>query len=115
MRLTNQSTIDWALTTSANLSKQAWGEVAKPSGECRISSYEIGVLVWPALFADNAIMKPLFGTDEPAVADIEAGKTVVGFRMPYNLPLQPYAADEIPWVASQTHEEPDWKGQMWVG
>ncbi|KAI4100461.1 MAG: hypothetical protein LQ345_007456, partial [Seirophora villosa] len=36
--------IDWAMMTSANLSKQAWGEVATAGGEVRICSYEIGVV-----------------------------------------------------------------------
>jgi len=46
--------IDWALLTSANLSTQAWGTAAQPtSGEVRISSYELGILVWPDLFLDD--------------------------------------------------------------
>ncbi|KAH7206151.1 tyrosyl-DNA phosphodiesterase-domain-containing protein [Fusarium oxysporum] len=42
----NKSSIDWGLLTSANISKQAWGEAAKPTGEMRIASWEIGVLIW---------------------------------------------------------------------
>lgn len=34
--------IDWAMMTSANLSKQAWGEVATAGGEVRICSYDRG-------------------------------------------------------------------------
>jgi tyrosyl-DNA phosphodiesterase 1 len=46
--------IDWALLTSANLSTQAWGtDVNVKSGEVRISSYELGVLVWPDLFLED--------------------------------------------------------------
>ena len=48
------SEIDWALLTSANLSTQAWGTACNAStGEVRISSYELGVLVWPELFDDE--------------------------------------------------------------
>lgn len=66
--------IDWALVTSANLSKQAWGDVANKEGEVRIQSYETGVLVWPELFTGvygrsvwEARMVPTFGKDVPDV------------------------------------------------
>ncbi|KAJ4341525.1 hypothetical protein N0V95_007199 [Ascochyta clinopodiicola] len=64
-------TIDWTLLTSANLSKQAWGDVTNKQGEVRIQSYETGVLVWPALFAEpgrEANMVPVFGSDVPGTA-----------------------------------------------
>ncbi|KAK4130176.1 phospholipase D/nuclease [Trichocladium antarcticum] len=101
--------IDWALTTSANLSKQAWGEAPNAAGETRIASYEIGVLVWPALYAEGATMQATFLTD----ALEEEGGEVVALRVPYNLPLQPYGEDEIPWVATARHAEPDWMGGVW--
>lgn len=108
-----EKSIDWALTTSANLSKQAWGEAANAtSGEMRIASWEIGVLVWPSLFADDAKMVGTFQKDTP---DLHAEETsIVGLRIPYNLPLQPYGASEKPWVATESYHEPDWQGQMWV-
>ncbi|KAF7875311.1 hypothetical protein EAF04_002483 [Stromatinia cepivora] len=46
----SHKTIDWMLVTSANLSKQAWGENTNTAGEVRICSYEIGVMVWPDLW-----------------------------------------------------------------
>ncbi|EUC29259.1 hypothetical protein COCCADRAFT_8516 [Bipolaris zeicola 26-R-13] len=114
------TTMDWALLTSANLSKQAWGDVVNKNEEIRIQSYETGVVVWPALFAESghsSTMVPVFGTDNP-----EAGKhgeekrgTVVGFRMPYNLPLVPYSADERPWCATLAYEERDRYGRSWPG
>lgn len=108
-----EKSIDWALTTSANLSKQAWGEaVNATSGEVRIASWEIGVLVWPSLFAEDAKMVGTFQKDTP---DADGQETsIVGLRIPYNLPLQPYGANEKPWVATQSYHEPDWQGQMWV-
>lgn len=112
----HKKSIDWALTTSANLSKQAWGDNATSSGEMRISSYEIGVLVWPALYEDNAVMVPTFGKDEPDTDDKELeGRAIIGLRIPYSLPLQPYGKSEIPWVATASYDEPDWKGQIWDG
>ncbi|KAJ1299291.1 hypothetical protein OPQ81_003781 [Rhizoctonia solani] len=109
-----ERTIDWALITSANLSKQAWGEAANSSGEVRIASWEIGVLVWPSLFADDAIMVGTFGKDTPDRDDKDDKTPVVGLRIPYNMPLQPYGEDERPWVATTSHTQPDWKGQKWV-
>lgn len=99
--------------TSANLSKQAWGEAANSAGEVRISSYEIGVLVWPGLYAEDAAMRATFLTDSLAEGEVEEGQAAVALRMPYNLPLQPYGRQEVPWVATASHSEPDWMGQVW--
>ena len=143
--------IDWAIVTSANLSTQAWGSAASATGDVRICSYEIGVVVWPALWDDaatttatntavnthnddgaeksTAIMIPVFGRDFPPSSSedsaiegtsagglgtstsgqshlsstddagdtrviererLKDGKAVVGWRMPYDLPLVPY-------------------------
>ncbi|KAK4160774.1 putative tyrosyl-DNA phosphodiesterase, partial [Cladorrhinum sp. PSN259] len=64
------SSIDWALLTSANLSKQAWGDAPNPRSrnEVRICSYELGVLVWPGLYDEKAVMKPTFLTDSPSLS-----------------------------------------------
>jgi tyrosyl-DNA phosphodiesterase-1 len=61
--------IDWALVTSANISKQAWGEACNAAGESRICSYELGVLVWPELWDENAKMVPTFKQDMPIIED----------------------------------------------
>jgi tyrosyl-DNA phosphodiesterase-1 len=176
--------IDWALLTSANLSKQAWGELANKNDEVRIQSYETGVVVWPALFADagtkeSTSMVPVFGTDMPVLSDVpreaeteveidddetedeevndedddetedeapsftrpqstqpnpsrsgtkaslsnartasstatqQKRNKVVGFRMPYDLPLSPYAPSDEPWCASMSYAVPDWMGVTW--
>ena len=105
------------MVTSANLSKQAWGEAAGPSGEVRVASYEIGVLVWPELLEKDSIMVATFKSDTPQAAQREGidAKSVIGVRIPYNTPLQRYGIDEIPWVADMVHTEPDWMGQTWGG
>ncbi|KAM7218982.1 Tyrosyl-DNA phosphodiesterase I [Rhypophila decipiens] len=122
---TNNVDIEWALLTSANLSKQAWGEAPSSSGEMRIASYELGVLVWPALFAQGAVMRGTFLTDTPtpssstrpeeaaAAAVVVVVVVVVGLRMPYSLPLRKYGQEEIPWVAAASYDEPDWRGCYW--
>ncbi|CAE7174171.1 hypothetical protein CFE70_005115 [Pyrenophora teres f. teres 0-1] len=128
-----QNTIDWAMLTSANLSKQAWGDVVNKKEEIWIQSWETGVVVWPALFAettqaavDEVVMVPMFGKDMPGVDDNGVNlegkeaeemrpKTIVGFRMPYDLPLKPYTADEKPWCATMAYTEPDRNGHAWPG
>jgi len=125
--------IDWILVSSANLSTQAWGTApkapntgkrAKDSGEpvSHISSFEIGVLVWPELFLDGtdskatARMVPTLGKDTPdlprTVKDME-DEVVIGMRMPYDLPLTPYGPNEMPWSPSASYDEPDRLGQTW--
>ena len=107
--------IDWALQTSANLSKQAWGEATNAAGEVRICSWEIGVLVWPSLFAEGAVMKAVCQADTPSGQEAGDGTPLVGLRVPYDLPLQRYGPNEKPWVATASYPEPDWKGQIWTG
>ena len=116
--------LDWAIVTSANLSQQAWGTQPNANGEVRICSYEIGVVVWPALWATgdhhDSTMVPVFKKDSPDVKEkSESGdkkeKTIVGFRMPYDLPLVPYAESDQPWCASKRYTEPDWRGRSWPG
>lgn len=102
------------LVTSANLSKQAWGEASNSAGDVRVCSYELGVLVWPALFGENAIMVPTYKTDTPTIESVKPGtEVVVGARMPYDYPLVAYAKDEEPWCATSPYTEPDWMGETW--
>ncbi|KAJ6108595.1 hypothetical protein N7523_009918, partial [Penicillium sp. IBT 18751x] len=121
-------TIDWAMVTSANLSTQAWGAATNANGEVRISSWEIGIVVWPELFVDDstssnptsessALMVPCFKRDRPSSAPDTVGKepsTIVGFRLPYDLPLTPYSASDEPWCATKSHDLPDWQGLSWA-
>lgn len=112
-----KESIDWALLTSANLSKQAWGEAVNSAGEMRISSWEIGVLVWPELLAEDkdAIMVETLQKDTPSRrASDDDRRPMVGLRVPYSLPLQKYGHSEIPWVATLPHAEPDCKGRKWA-
>lgn len=115
IRFSNKSKteIDWALVTSANLSRQAWGEGINGAGEVRICSYEIGVMVWPELYGEKAKMVPTFKTDSPAVAADKSAATIVGFRMPYDLPLVPYGKDDTPWCATASYPELDWLGRAY--
>ncbi|KAK5633023.1 hypothetical protein RRF57_008737 [Xylaria bambusicola] len=112
--------IDWALLTSANISKQAWGEATNKAGEVRIASWEIGVMVWPELLTGEpkATMVGTFKTDKPSReehGDGDEDSPVVGLRIPYDLPLQKYGDAEVPWVATMEYTEPDWMGRVWPG
>ncbi|KAF4636588.1 hypothetical protein G7Y89_g1499 [Cudoniella acicularis] len=109
----DKTSIDWMLVTSANLSKQAWGEATNTAGDIRICSYEIGVMVWPELFGENATMVPTFKIDTPEAAFMSDSDIVIGARMPYNLPLVPYRKDDVPWCAAASYTEPDWMGETW--
>lgn len=107
-------TIDWAMVTSANLSTQAWGAVPNAGGEVRISSFEIGVVVWPELYNDSAsldsaqskepsdtLMVPCFKQNQPDPSYLPPGATtVVGLRMPYDLPLTAYRPSDEPWSSA---------------
>ena len=133
----DMSSIDWAMVTSANLSTQAWGAVPNAKGEVRICSWEVGVIVWPDLFvetdqenresglakAGSAAMVPCFKRDVPSCALERDGEssdtsssvtTLVGLRMPYDLPLKPYSRQDMPWCANATYTKPDWLGQTWT-
>ncbi|KAI1947408.1 hypothetical protein LOZ57_003135 [Ophidiomyces ophidiicola] len=114
--------IDWAMVTSARLSPAGWGGRRRPF----MSNWEIGVVVWPNLFIDQtgndngsetkskeySRMVPCFQRNTPSQSEIEQyvleasskddtyqleSCTLVGFRMPYDLPLAPYAPRDKPW------------------
>ena len=121
----SRTRIQWALLTSANLSVQAWGtewkEASKKdkeegnAGLCvHIQSYEAGVLIWPELFEDEqrSVMMPVYGTDMPT-GQSAFGRTVVGLRMPYSLPLEPYQKHDTPWSPNLAYTQPDSRGNVW--
>ena len=116
------------MITSANVSVQAWGT---GGGEVRVCSFEVGVVVWAGLWGEGeegAVMVPTFGGDMPDERmgrdmpaaekdeeETEGGPTLVGWRMPYDLPLIPYAKDDKPWCANEADGERDCLGRVWAG
>lgn len=116
IRFNQSNTIDWAMLTSANMSKQAWGETLKPTtGEVRIASWEVGVLLWPGLLCEDGVMVSSFRSDTVDIPPLaQAQRQMVGLRIPYSMPLQAYRRHEVPWAATAAHSEPDWKGFMWT-
>lgn len=127
--------IDWALLTSANLSTQAWGAFREKEKEVVVQSFEIGVLVWPELFSadldsrpagldhgslrpSKVHMVPVFGNDTPSPAGYNESTdkdqtTIIGLRIPYDLPLTRYRSTELPWSPQGTYESPDRHGRRW--
>ena len=74
----------------------------------------------------RAKMMPAFGQDtpsmpfdispassDPSFAEKTTDVVTVAFRMPYDMPLIPYAAGDEPWSADQLHAQPDWRGVVW--
>ncbi|KAI5921539.1 tyrosyl-DNA phosphodiesterase-domain-containing protein [Camillea tinctor] len=50
----DRPTIDWALLTSASLSPQSWGGKLNVQQRVELVNWELGVMVWPGLFAPGA-------------------------------------------------------------
>lgn len=114
--------IDWALLTSANLSTQAWGSAGGGGRDVWVQSYELGVLVWPALYREgidsqDASMIAVFRKDTPDQTVQQPGnpRTLVGLRMPYSLPLEKYTSGQLPWCPTKRegYAEPDRFGRTW--
>jgi tyrosyl-DNA phosphodiesterase-1 len=106
--------IKWALMTSANLSTQAWGSIPDQHGLFRISSYEVGVLVFPEMYDDVKEMVPIFGKDALDIDISESEKMRIPIRMPYALPPTQYMDSQKPWTRDTSHPEPDIHGRKWV-
>ncbi|XP_065158856.1 probable tyrosyl-DNA phosphodiesterase [Atheta coriaria] len=86
----------WCLITSGNISKAAWGCYPNRYGGSYIRSYEAGVLFLPHMFDDEYLhVKRPEGDD---------GKL---FPVMFDLPLQPYQADDIVWCSDRYRNEED--------
>ncbi|KAK6352314.1 hypothetical protein TWF730_009144 [Orbilia blumenaviensis] len=128
--------MDWAMITSANLSKQAWGNPARGSGHSatsKIQSYEVGVLVHPGLWKDllkgdtgSVTMSAVGGkdwlagggtrvrdTDVSESMDGKCGTIKIGIRLAYDYPLKPYTNSDEPWCKDTSYTVRDWKGITW--
>ncbi|KAJ6258616.1 hypothetical protein Dda_6663 [Drechslerella dactyloides] len=125
--------MDWAMITSANLSKQAWGNPAK-GNTSKIQSYEAGVMIHPGLFKgllkdDEGYVqmfavggKDWIGDDGEQVRAEDLRETMdgkwrmvkVGVRLPYDYPLKKYEKTDEPWCRDEEYGQlRDWKGTRW--
>lgn len=78
-----------------------------------------------------ASMVPVFGSDKPPSPELSANltsstktaertsleqtsaSTIVGLRMPYDLPLTAYSSAELPWSPQGSYDTPDRHGRRW--
>lgn len=63
-------------------------------------------------------MVPVFGRDTPTHSETEISETgttttVVGLRVPYDLPLTTYGDGDMPWSPQGVYDAPDRHGRRW--
>ena len=65
-------------------------------------------------------MVPVFGEDMPSETSVAHHEidntstgTLVGLRLPYDLPLTPYAENDMPWSPQGAYDVPDSLGRRW--
>ncbi|BFZ60548.1 hypothetical protein YB2330_001585 [Saitoella coloradoensis] len=115
--------VKWALLTSANLSKPAWGTpVAGRDPGFKIQSYEAGILIHPAQYLPSgaAVIVPTYKSDtvpdEARERMQKEGVTeIVPLRMPWDWPLKKYEVGDEPWTPEPARMEVDWRGMPWPG
>lgn len=93
----------WFVSTSANLSKAAWGALEKNQSQLFIRSYELGVLFVPRFFSRKEDYFEISGQDG-------------GFPFPVDLPLTPYGQFDKPWLWDVNYDketEVDSHGRSW--
>ncbi|TYZ61228.1 hypothetical protein PybrP1_011573 [[Pythium] brassicae (nom. inval.)] len=112
-------TLDWAILTSSNLSKAAWGALQKGDSQFLIRSYELGVLFLPQLLrktsgSDSSASK-LVVLGSKAADRSRAGEAPFVLPLPYSFPLKTYdpKVDE-PWVWDLVREDPDVFGNCYL-
>eukprot|EP00112_Aurelia_sp_Birch-Aquarium-sp1_P011572 Seg2431.4 transcript_id=Seg2431.4/GoldUCD/mRNA.D3Y31 product="Tyrosyl-DNA phosphodiesterase 1" protein_id=Seg2431.4/GoldUCD/D3Y31 len=101
----------WFLVTSANLSKAAWGAFEKNDSQLMIRSYEIGVLMLPHNFSDEAETFRIAGSDVTSPDQSESSPVL---QLPYDLPLTPYSMLDSPWVWDRNYTKVDSLSGQWM-
>jgi tyrosyl-DNA phosphodiesterase-1 len=103
-----------------------------PTSSKKSSSYLSNDLPPPQHSSKNIHMIPVFGKDTPSSLDIDVPtmkraaataadkndtsdqpSTVIGLRIPYDLPLTRYSTTELPWSPQGTYETRDKHGRRW--
>lgn len=123
VKLIDDSHLGWILLTSANLSKQAWGNINEKKHNSQwIQSWECGVLIKPS--SKRQYLIPTYKSDVANTKQIAQflksvkGKgpediEILSIRMPYDLPLVKYDGHDIIWSPNQTYSDKDWLGEQW--
>ncbi|XP_014231195.1 probable tyrosyl-DNA phosphodiesterase [Trichogramma pretiosum] len=84
----DESEVLYFLSTSANLSKGAWGKMLRKDTIQYLANYEAGVLFIPQIM----IQRSTFPVTESAFTEAPI------FKLPFDLPLTPYQTDDEPFV-----------------
>ncbi|RQM15946.1 hypothetical protein DD237_004237 [Peronospora effusa] len=113
--------LDWAIVTSSNLSKAAWGTFQKNKTQFMIRSYELGVMFLPPVLGrekDGTL--PRLVTIGSRAADhfsvaVPGNPIVESLPLPYNFPLTTYdPKKDEPWVWDLVRESPDIFGNVYI-
>lgn len=115
--------LDYAILTSANLSKAAWGSFQKNETQLMIRSYELGVLFVPQHIANEFRQLAVIGSKAAAQAllpkPIDGHATTIQrsllLPLPYRFPIKTYnPKEDEPWVWDLVREEPDIFGSCYI-
>ncbi|KAM2481639.1 hypothetical protein PS1_005123 [Malus domestica] len=131
----NGQELAWFLLTSANLSKAAWGALQKNNSQLMIRSYELGILFLPrktcsfgfSCTSNGVPSKDKSGRSETSEAsrttlvtlncqgnrNTDSSSEVIKLPVPYELPPQPYTAEDVPWSWDRRYNKKDVYGQVW--
>ncbi len=108
--------LDWAILTSANLSKAAWGAFQKNGSQLMIRSYEMGVLLLPELLekhstSPNGAKLTVLGSQR---CDSGADQ-IIPLPLPYEFPIRSYdPKKDEPWVWDLVRDSPDIYGNAYM-
>ncbi|GMF64562.1 unnamed protein product [Phytophthora lilii] len=105
-------TLDWAIVTSSNLSKAAWGTFQKNKTQFMIRSYELGVMFLPQLVKSECPAAQLvtIGSKAAELSGVEASASHPAklLPLPYQFPMTTYnPKKDEPWVWDLVRENPD--------
>ncbi|RLN47107.1 hypothetical protein BBJ29_008559 [Phytophthora kernoviae] len=114
--------LDWAILSSSNLSKAAWGTFQKNRMQFMIRSYELGVMFLPPLLSRETGGPPThLVTIGSKLAQHLDAETIDGatcrLPLPYNFPLSSTTYNpkkDEPWVWDLVRESPDIFGSAYI-
>lgn len=113
--------LDYAILTSANLSKAAWGSFQKNETQLMIRSYELGVMFVPRDISNKTQVSrqlTVVGSNATAQAlsdDQSASQRRLLLPLPYRFPIKTYnPKEDEPWVWDLVRDEPDIFGSCYI-